>query len=86
MITDDWVKYTVMCDLASIATLDEALHRSFEKIDSADRDSILPIIPTLEFIHSKTPKTMIRLPQKLDWALAKDGFRMKDEKLVRLKL
>ena len=86
LITDDWVKYKVMCDLAGISTLDEALHRSFEKIDWADRNSILPIVPTLEFIHSKTPKTMIRLPQKLDEALAKDGFRMKDGKLVRLKL
>ncbi|WP_218109933.1 hypothetical protein [Oligoflexus tunisiensis] len=86
LITEDWVKYKVMCDLAGIATLDEALHRSYAKIDWNNRDAILPIIPTLEFIYSKTPNTMIRLPQKLDEALAKDGYRMKNGKLVRLKI
>lgn len=86
LITEDWVKYKVMCDLAGISTLDEALYRSFEKIDWTDRVSILPIVPTLEFIYSKTPHTMICLPQKLDEALAKDGYRMKNGKLVKLKL
>ncbi len=86
LITEDWVKYKVMCDLAGICTLDEALYRSFDKIDWTDRVSILPIVPTLEFIYSKTPHTMIRLPQKLDEAMAKGGYRMKNGKLVRLKL
>ena len=86
LITEDWVKYKVMCELAGIATIDEALYRAFDKIDWTDRVSVLPIIPTLEFIYSKTPHTMLRLPQKLDEALAKDGYKIKNGKLIRLML
>jgi hypothetical protein len=86
LITDDWVKYKVMCDLAGISTLDEALIRSYETIDWADRTSILPIIPTLEFVHSRIPNTMLHIPRKLDESLAKDGYQMKKGRLVRLSI
>jgi hypothetical protein len=86
LITDDWVKYKIMCDLAGISTLDEALCRSYATIDWTDRNSIISIIPTLEFVHSKIPSTMLHIPRKLDESLAKDGYQMKRGKLLRLKL
>jgi hypothetical protein len=84
LITDDWVKYKVMCELAGISTLDEVLHRSYATIDWTDRKSILPIIPTLEFVHSKIPRTILQIPRKLDESLAKDGYHIKKGKLLRL--
>jgi hypothetical protein len=86
LIVEDWVKYRVVCELMEVSSLNEALQQRYVRIDWTDRSSILPIIPTLEIIYNKTPRTMLNVPRKLDEALAKDGYRMKKGRLVRLQL
>src|SRR6478609_1387668 len=85
LILDDWVKFDLLRQLLGIKELSEALEQVYIKVDWSDRDSILPLVPILEQLYRHTPKTMINVPQRIDQALAKDGFQMKQGKLVRLK-
>lgn len=86
IITEDWVKVEIMKSCADIPTLEKALEDAYSRINWMSRDSILPLVPTLELIYRHTPRTLLNVPQKLDVALAKDGYQVKRGRLVRLRL
>ncbi|HYX38605.1 MAG TPA: hypothetical protein VE954_36340 [Oligoflexus sp.] len=86
LITEDWVKLELVKRLTNTPSIDKALEQTYAEVDWTSRESILPLVPLLEDIYRHTPRTVLNVPQKLDVALAKDGFRMKQGKLVRLKM
>lgn len=82
IIIEDWVKVEIIKSCFDIPSLEDA----YSRINWMSRDSILPLIPTLELIYRHTPRTLLNVPQKLDLSLAKDGYQVKRGRIVRLHL
>lgn len=65
--------------------LPTAFDACFKSIEWESRESILPFVPMFEEAYTLSPNHFGGVRKKLDESLARDGYRMKDGRLVRLK-